>query len=236
MGLMDMFGKKSPLVDCQTYLSNITGKLSGAPQATADGDFSVWFVPDSKQYLLNRNKVKNSNDMLELKVRLISSYRQAFTEAVAGIASQPVFATGVLINDDSKGGKAEIRPLDMLYAPLKSEQYPSWFKEIQKNLKDSSAVAVYRIVAATDATKTNKPPQTEESRAVRATFPWPNKPNFPKIKIDFEVRAGVNVKADFKLNNDLMRQKIEMDLGLETIKEDGPGVFVGDLVIYWGNE
>src|SRR5258708_246564 len=64
MGLMDMFGKKSPLVDCQTYLSNITGKLSGSPQMTTEGDFSVWFIPDNKQYLLNRNKVKNSNDMM----------------------------------------------------------------------------------------------------------------------------------------------------------------------------
>src|SRR5258706_199892 len=201
MGLMDMFGKKSPLVDCQTYLSNVTGKLSGPPQMTVDGDFSVGLVPDNKQYLLNRNKVQNSNGMMELKVKVLPTYKQAFVDAVASMAGQPVFATGVLINDDSKGGKAEIHPLDMLYAPLTLEQYPGWAREIQKNLKDSNALAVYRIVAASDASKTNKPPQTEESRAVHSTFPWPTKPNFPKIKIDFEVRGSVNVKTDFKLNN-----------------------------------
>jgi hypothetical protein len=95
---------------------------------------------------------------------------------------------------------------------------------------------VYRIVAATDASKSNKPPKSEESRTMRAFFPYPPKPNFPKIKIDFEVRAALNLKADFQLNNSQMKQRVELDLGLETIKENGPGVFVGDLVVYWANE
>lgn len=236
MGLMDLFGKKSPLVDCNTYLANIQGKLYGNPQVTAEGDFSTWLVPDNKQYLLNRNQVKNPNDMLELKVRLLTQYRQAFADAVTAMAGQTVFATGVLINDDSQGGKAQIRPLDMLYAPITEDKYPAWFQEIRKNLKDPDAVAVYKIVAASDASKANKPPQTEETRSMRAVFPYPNKPNFPKIKIDFEVRGSVNVKSDFKLNNNVMRQKIELDLGVDSIKGDGPGVFVGEFVAYWGNE
>lgn len=116
------------------------------------------------------------------------------------------------------------------------DQYPAWFKAIQGNLKDPNAVKVYRIVAATDASKSGKPPKADESRIVHASFPYPPKPNLPKIKIDFEVRAGLNLKADFRLNNDLMRQRIELDLGLETAKENGPGVFVGDFVAYWASE
>jgi hypothetical protein len=46
----------------------------------------------------------------------------------------------------------------------------------------------------------------------------------------------LNLKADFRLNNSQMKQRVELDLGLETIKENGPGIFVGDLVVYWGNE
>jgi hypothetical protein len=236
MGLMDMFGKKSPLVDCQSDLSNIAGKLSGTPQMTAEGDFSAWFIPDNKPYLLNRNKVQNPNGMLELKVKVDASYRQAFQDAVTLLAGQTVYASGVLVNDDSKGGKAEIHPLDMLYAPLPADKYPAWFKDIQQNLRDPNAVLVYRIVAASDASKGNKPPRSEETRALRAVFPYPNKPNFPKIKIDFEIRKVVSSKTDFRLNDDRMRQRIELDLSVESIKENGPGVFVGDMVSYWGNE
>ena len=236
MGLMDLFGKKSPLVDCQTYLSNLSGKLYGTPQMKPEGDFSIWFTPDDKSRLKNRNGVPNPNGMLELEVKVAPQYGQAFKDAVAAMSGQTVFASGVLINDDSKGSKAEIRPLDMLYAPLPEDKYPGWFQEIRKNLKDPQAVAVYRVVAASDASKTNKPPQADESRAAQATFPYPAKPNFPKIKIDFEVRAAVNLKTDFRLNNNVMRQKIELDLGMESAKGQGPSVFVGDLVAYWGNE
>ncbi|HUO58218.1 MAG TPA: hypothetical protein VMV05_08585 [bacterium] len=236
MGWMDLFGKKSPLVDCKTYLSNISGKLYGNPRMKPEGDFSVWFTPDDKSRLKNRNGVPNPNGMLELEVKVVPQYRQAFQEAVTAMAGQTVFASGVLINDDSKGSKAEIRPLDMLYAPLMEDKYPAWFQEIRKNLKDPNAVAVYKVVAASDASKSGRPPQADESRAMQATVPYPPKPNFPKIKIDFEVRGSVNLKTDFKLNNNVMRQRIELDLGVESAKGDGPGVFVGDLVAYWGNE
>lgn len=150
--------------------------------------------------------------------------------------SKPVYISGVLVNDDSQGGKAEVHPLDMIYSPVDPEQYPGWFKAIQGNLKDPNAVSVYRILAATDASKSNKPPKSEENRTLRAYFPYPPKPNFPKIKIDFEVRATLNLKANFQLNNSPLKQRLELDLGLETIKENGPGVFVGDLVVYWANE
>jgi len=236
MGLMDLFGKKSPLVDCQTYLVNIPGKLYGNPQMTPEGDFSIWFIPDQKSHLANRNKVDNPNGMMELKVKVLSQYRQVFADAVSAMAGQTVQATGVLINDDSKGGKTELHPLDMLYAPMLEERFPGWFQEIRKNLKDPQAVSVYRVVAASDASKSNRPPQADETRAMQATFPYPSKPNFPKIKIDFEVRGTVNLKADFRLNNNVMRQKIELDLGVDSAKGDGPGLFVGDLVAYWGNE
>jgi len=236
MGLMDLFGKKSPLVDCDKQISNLAGKFGGQPQMTADGDFSVMFVPDNKQALVNRNNVPNPNGMLELKVKVDVKYKQAFSDAVLAIVDQPVFATGVLINDDSKGSRAELRPLDMLYAPLPPTRYPSWFKDIQANLKDPHSVLVYRIVAVSDASKNNKPPKAEETRTLNTNFPYPPKPNFPKIKIDFEIRKVVNSKADFALNDDRMKQRIQLDLSVESGKENGPGVFVGDLVAYWGNE
>jgi hypothetical protein len=236
MGLMDMFGKKNTLVDCNLYLSNVAGKLTGTPGVSSEGDFTARFVPDDKQYLLNRNKVANSSGFLDIKVKLEASGRQAFLQSVQNMQSKPVYISGVMVNDDSQGGRAEIHPLDMIYSPMDPDQYPGWFKAIQVNLKDPNAVSVYRIVAATDASKFNKPPKSEESRTMRAFFPYPPKPNFPKIKIDFEVRAILNHKADFRPNNSLMKQRIELDLGIETIKENGPGVFVGDLVVYWGNE
>lgn len=236
MGLMDMFGKKNPLVDGNLYLSNIAGKFTGAPGVSSEGDFAVRFVPDDKQYLLNRNKVANSSGHLDLKVKLEASGRQAFLQSVQNMQGKPVYVSGVVVNDDSQGGRVEVHPMDMVYSPVDPEQYPGWFKAIQAHLKDPNAVSVYRIVAATDASKSNKPPKAEESRTMRAFFPYPPKPNFPKIKIDFEVRATLNLKADFRLNNSQMKQRIELDLGLETIKENGPGVFVGDLVVYWANE
>lgn len=236
MGLMDMFGKKSPLVDTNVYLSNVTGQLTGASGVTTEGDFAARFVPDDKKYLLNRNQVANPSGFLDLKVKLDAAGRQAFLQAVQTMAGRPVFVSGILVNDDSQAGKAQVHPLDMIYSPMEADQYPAWFKVIQGNLKDPNAVKVYRIVAATDASKSNKPPKADESRAAHASFPYPPKPNLPKIKIDFEVRAVLNLKADFRLNNDLMRQRIELDLGIETAKEDGPGVFVGDFVAYWASE
>jgi hypothetical protein len=236
MGLMDMFGKKSPLVDCNAYLSNAAGQLTGIPSVNPEGDFAARFIPDDKKYLLNRNQVANPSGYLDLKVKLDASGRQAFLQAVQTMQGKPVFVSGVMVNDDSLGGRALVQPLDAIYSPMEADQYPAWFKAIQGNLKDPNAVKVYRIVAATDASKSMKPPKTDESRAIHATFPYPPKPNLPKIKIDFEVRAALNLKADFRLNNDVMRQRIELDLGIETAKENGPGVFVGDFVAYWANE
>lgn len=236
MGLLDMFGKKSPLVDCNVTLSNVPGQLTGIPGVTSEGDFAVRFIPDDKKYLLNRNNVANPSGFLDLKVKLDPSGRQAFLQAVETMKGRPVFVSGVMVNDDSLGGKALVQPLDAIYSPMEADQYPAWFKAIQGNLKDPNAVRVYRIVAATDASKSAKPPKAEESRTVHASFPYPPKPNLPKIKIDFEVRATLNLKADFRLNNDLMRQRIELDLGLETAKENGPGVFAGDFVAYWASE
>ena len=236
MGLMDMFSKKSPLVDCQKTLSNISGKLTGMPGVGPEGDFSARLVPDDKALLLNRNQIANPSGHIDLKVKLETSGRQTFSQAVQSMQGKTLFASGVVVNDDAQGGRVEIHPLDMVYSPLGPEQYPDWVKAIQGNLKDSGAVSVYRIAAATDASKSNKPPRAGESRPQRAAFPYPPKPNFPKIKIDFEVRASLNLKADFRLNNDPIRQKVELNLELETIQDKGPGIFVGELVVYWGNE
>ena len=236
MGLMDMFGKKSALVDANMYLSNVPGQLTGAPGVNAEGDFTARFVPDDKKYLLNRNQKPNPSGFLDLKVKLVQAGQQPFLQAVQGMSGRPVYVSGVMANDDSMGGKAVVQPLDMIYSPATPDQYPAWFKAILGNLKDPNAVAVYRIVAATDASKSAKPPRSEENRAVNAVFPYPSKPNLPKIKLDFEVRAALNLKADFRLNHNQMRQRVELDLGIEAIKEGGPGVFVGDLVVYWGNE
>lgn len=236
MGLMDMFGKKSPLVDTNTTLSNVAGQLTGIPGVTAEGDFAARFIPDDKKYLLNRNQTANPSGFLDLKVKLDPAGRQAFLQAVQTMQGKPVFVSGVMVNDESLGGRALVQPLDAIYSPMDADQYPAWFKAIQGNLKDPNAVKVYRIVAATDASKSAKPPRVDESRAIHATFPYPPKPNLPKIKIDFEVRAVLNMKADFRLNNDQMRQRIELDLGVETAKENGPGVFVGDFVAYWASE
>ncbi len=236
MGLMDLFGKKSPLFDCNKYLANIPGKLAGPPMMSADGDFSVNFVPDAPQYLNNRNNVKNPNGQMALKVKVIPQYRQSFQDAVTGMAGQPVFASGVLVNDDSQGGRAEIHPLDLLYAPIPPDHFPGWFKDIQNNLKDPGAVLAYRVVAASDASKSMKPPRAEETRPLKAFFPYPNKPNVPKIKIDFEIRKTANMKADLYLSNDLVHQKIQLDMTVASVKDEGPGLFTGVLVIYWGNE
>lgn len=236
MGLMDLFGKKSPLVDVNATLSNAPGKFTGVPSLSAEGDFHARFVPDDKKHLVNRNQVANPSGHLDLKVKLIPQGGPAFLQAVQSMKDKPIFVSGVLVNDDSQGGRVEVHPLDLIYSSEDPEQYPAWVKAIQGNLKDPSAVAVYKIVAATDASKSAKPPRAEESRALNVNFPHPPKPDFPKIKLDFEVRASLNVKADFKLNNVPMRQRVELDLGIETSQEDGPGIFVGDMVIYWGNE
>src|ERR1039458_2933616 len=233
MGLMDLFGKKNPLFDCNVYLSNVPGKLTGIPSIGQEGDFAARLVPDDKQQLLNRHKTPNPGGYLDLKVKLEASGLHPFLQALLGMQGKTVYASGVLVNDDSQGSKAEVHPLDMIYCALEPEQYPAWFKTIQANLKDPNAIGVYRITAATDASKSNKPPKSEENRALFATFPYPPKPNFPKIKIDFEVRATLNLKADFRLNNSPLKQRVELDLGLETAKETGPSVFVGDLVVYW---
>lgn len=236
MGLMDMFGKKSTLRDTQQNLVNAQGKLTGAPNVSAEGDFHARFVPDDKKYLVNINQKANPSGLLDLKVRLLSEGAQSFLQAVQGMQNKPIFVNGVLANDQAFDNRVVVQPLDMIYSPQDPDQYPPWFKAILGNLKDPNAVAVYKVVAATDASRSAKPPRADEARASKAVFPYPPKPNFPKIKLDFEVRASLNVKADFRPVNVPMKERVELEVTLETEKENGPGVFVGDLVIYWGNE
>jgi hypothetical protein len=234
MGLFDMFSK-SPLVDCNTTLSNISGKIAGAPFVGPDGQFSVFFVPDDKKYLLNRNQTANGDGRLELKVNLDASGRHAFLDAVKSMAGKTILASGVLVNDDSRNSRAEVNPLDLLVAPLSPDQFPDWFKTIQQNLKDPNAVTVYRIAAASDASKSKRPPKADETRTVHSNFTYPPKPDATAIKIDFEIRKTLSVKADVRLSHEIMKDRIEMHSTVTSTKDEGPGVFVGDLVIYWGN-
>lgn len=236
MGLMDLFGKKSTLLDTQKNLVNASGKLSGPASVSAEGDFHARFLPDDKNYLNNINQTPNPSGLLDLKVKLLSSGAQPFLQAVQGMQNKPIFVSGVLANDQALAHRVVVQPLDMIYSPQDPDQYPAWFKAIQGNLKDPNAVAVYKVVAATDASKSSKPPRADEERVSKAVFPYPPKPNFPKIKLDFEVRATLNIKADFRPVNTPLKERVELEVILETEKENGPGVFVGDLVIYWGNE
>lgn len=110
MGLLDMFGKKSPLVDTNVTLSNVAGQLTGIPGVTSEGDFAARFIPDDKKYLLNRNKVANPSGFLDLKVKLDPAGRQAFLQAVQTMQGKPVFVSGVMVNDDSQGARPWCSP------------------------------------------------------------------------------------------------------------------------------
>jgi hypothetical protein len=236
MGLMDLFGGKSKLHDCHLLLENVPGKFSGAPHLTPEGDFSVWFLPEDKKYLSNRNGVPNPNGLLELKVRLEPSRKQAFLDAASAMAGERVFIGGVMVNDEEHSSKALVQPLDLIYAQLPAAKFPVWFQEIVKNLPGPQVPIAFKVAAASDASKSARPPKADETRALKAFFPYPEKPQIPKIKMDFEMRKVVDLKTEFHLSPEAIRSRILMDLSVASAKQDGPGLFVGDFVAYWANE
>lgn len=236
MGLMDMFGGRSKLFDCNKTLENIPGKFSGVPHLSPEGEFSVWFTPEDPKHLLNRNGVANPNGLLELRVKLDPQRKQAFLEGAQALSGERVFVSGVLVNDEEHGSKALLCPLDLVHAQMPPEKFPAWFKAIVPNLPGPQVPVAYKVIAASDASKSARPPKSDETRALRAFFPYPEKPTLPKIKMDFEMRKATDLRTEFHLSPEPMKSRILMDLSVESAKKDGPGVFVGDLVAYWTNE
>lgn len=153
MGLMDVFGKKSPLVDTGKYLSNVPGKLLGPAKLLPEGDFLVAFMPDDKKWLMNRDGKPNPNGLLELKVHVPESQAKAFLDAVQPFLGQAVHVCGVLAEDESQGSKTQVQPLDLIWGTLPIAHYPDWIKNIWGSLEYPDAAVVYRALAASDASK-----------------------------------------------------------------------------------
>jgi hypothetical protein len=236
MGLMDMFSGKTFLADSGKYLANVPGKLLGPAKMSSEGDFNIAFVPDDKKWLANRNGKSNQNGLLELKVKITPTQSKAFIDSIQPLLGQTVYASGVLVDDDSQGGKAQVQPLDMIWAPLPQANYPDWFKNILGSLEDPQGALAYRIVSASDASKSPKPPRAEQTRQCHVQIPYPPKPDKSAMKIDFEIKKIVLVNADFDLSNDLVHQRIVLEVTVKSAKEEGPGVFIGDLAVLWRHD
>jgi len=236
MGLMDMFSGKSPLVDSGKYLASVSGKLLGPAKINPDGDFSVAFIPDDKKWLTNRNGKSNVNGLMELKVKVTPNQSKVFLDSIKPLLGPDVYVSGVLVDDDSQGGKTQIHPLDLIWAVLPSANHPDWFKNIQTSLEDPQVAVVYRIVSASDASKGSKPPRAEQTRQCQLQIPYPPKPDKPSMKIDFEIRKIALVNADFDLSNDLVHQRIALEVTVKSAKEEGPGIFIGDLAVLWRHD
>ena len=233
---MDMFSGKTSLVDSGKYLANAPGKLLGPAKMSSEGDFGVAFAPDDKKWLINRNGKSNSNGLIELKVKVTPTQSQAFLESLQPLLGPTVYVSGVLVDDDSQGGKTQVQPLDLIWAGLPQTNYPDWFKNILGSLDDPQGALVYRIVSVSDASKSAKPPRAEQTRQCHAPIPYPPKPEKPSMKIDFEIRKIAMVNADFDLSNDLVHQRIALAVTVKSSKEDGPGVFTGDLTAFWRHD
>jgi len=236
MGLMDLLGGKSKLQDSGGRLDNVPGKFSGVPHLSPEGDFSVWFLPEDKKYLANRHGSPNPNGLLELKVKLADAQAQAFLEAAKTMEGERIFVSGVLANDEEHDSKALVQPLDLIYTQLPAGKFPAWFQAIVPNLPGPQVPVAFKVIAASDASKSKKPPRWEETRALKAFFPYPEKPALPKIKMDFEMRKVADLRTEFHLSPEPMKSRILMDLSVESASKDGPGLFVGDFVAYWANE
>lgn len=103
-------------------------------------------------------------------------------------------------------------------------------------MEDPQGALVYRVVSASDASKSSKPPRAEQTRPCLLQIPYPPKPDRPAMKIDFEIKKIAMVNADFDLSNDLVHQRIALEVTVKSAKEDGPGVFMGDLAVLWRHD
>jgi len=161
---------------------------------------------------------------------------KVFLDSIKPLLGPDVYVSGVLVDDDSQGGKTQIHPLDLIWAVLPSANHPDWFKNIQTSLEDPQVAVVYRIVSASDASKGSKPPRAEQTRQCQLQIPYPPKPDKPSMKIDFEIRKIALVNADFDLSNDLVHQRIALEVTVKSAKEEGPGIFIGDLAVLWRHD
>jgi hypothetical protein len=166
----------------------------------------------------------------------LESQSKSFVDFIQPLLGQAAFVTGILSEDAAQGGVILVQPLDVLWAMLPSVAYPEWFKNILGSLEDPQGATVYRVLAASDSCKGVKPPQSDKTRSQSIPFPYPPKPNKPSMKIDYEIKKNAMVNADFQLSTDLIHEKIALDLKVLCAKEEGPGVFIGDLAAFWRHE
>lgn len=239
MGFLDkLMGKGGKYVDCQKTLVGIGGILSRLPipqDRKEDGLFSAFLVPDDKNTLLNRNGVRNKNDMLELRFGLDAERGPVFFEALRKLVDHRVWVTGALVNDDAKDGKAELHPLDALWSRLPQSMFPEWVQGMKQGLKDpNTEIEVYRVLAVSDGAKSGAPAPSLENRQVKIPFAYPEAPSTignPELK--YEIKPTCVHNTDFQLNNERIRQQLELVVELKTLKKDGPTVFVADVAIFW---
>ncbi len=238
MSLFDKFLGGSKIYDCETYRQAIPGILakSPVPQVNSEGVLSAWLNPDDKSLLTNRNGKPNVNGLLEVKAKIDSKGLAAVSEAVKALGGQRVLVWGVQVNNDALDGKVELFPVDMIAGALSVERFPAWASELQKNLKDPAAVSLYRVLAASDASTSHHPPKGQETRSVKTAFPYPAQPQLPQLKFAFEVRPLANFRSDFQLNDDMLKKNLDFHLTVSGQKNDGPGVFAADILLFWADD
>lgn len=239
MGFLDKWlGKNDKKwVDCQKTLVEISGVLSRLPIPQArkeDGLFSAFLVPNDKAVLLNRNGIRNKNDMLELRFRLDALRGDVFWEAFQSIVNHQVWVTGALVNDDAKEGKAEIHPLDAIWSQLPESMFPEWVQGLKQNLRDpATVVQVFRVMAVSDASKSGAPAPALVNRSVMIPFAYPPVPSVGNPELKYEIKPSCVHNTDFQLNHERVRQQLELVLELKSVENGGPTVFVADVAVFW---
>jgi hypothetical protein len=126
--------------------------------------------------------------------------------------------SGILCENEAQGGALLVQPLDVLWALLPTWAYPNWCRNAIGSLEDPQGALVYRVLAATDSCKGVKPPHSDKTRSQSIPFPYPPKPNKPSMKIDYEIQKSVMLNVDFQLSNDLIHEKIALDLKVLSVK------------------
>ena len=236
MGFLDgLMGKGGKWHDCQKSLQGLAGTLSRmpSPQVKEDGLLSAWFIPEDKSVLTNRNNVRNKNDMLELRLKLASAKQGPYLEALKAMADKKAWVSGALVNDDAKEGKAELHPVDLVWARLPLDLAPEWVKGMTRNLKDPfTEIQYFRILAASSDTKSGPAPALETHKA-KATFPYPAKPPIPNPELKYEIKPLFDLNADIQLNHERIRDRLELVVELKCVKENGPTVYGAELVVFW---
>jgi hypothetical protein len=236
MGLLDsLMGKGGKWFDCNKTLNALAGTLSRmpSPKVLEDGSLAAHLVPEDKSVLTNRNGKRNQNDMLELRVKPAGPKAQAYLDALKSMTDKKVWVTGALVNNDAKEGKAELHPLDVIWTRLPADLYPEWVKGMMTTLKDpDTEVQVFRLAAASHDAKTGASGGT--ARPLKLIFPYPAKSKAPNPELKYEVKSTAAMNADFQLNHERIRERLEFVMELKPSKaEGGLTLFVADLVMFW---